>query len=186
MSDASQAHHDAPVYGLMAEFYAPQQLLEAVEKTQAAGYAALDAYTPFPVEAISEAIAHHKKSKVPLLVLIGGLTGAAVAYALQYWSSAIAYPMNIGNRPLHSWPAFIPPTFELTVLFASFAAVFGMFILNKLPEPYHPVFNVPAFERASIDRCFLVIESQDPKFDVQGTRVFLEGLGANEVTDVAW
>ena len=114
----------------------------------------------------------------------GGLTGALVGFGLQLWISSSAYPLNIGGRPYNSWPAFIPVTFELTILLAAFAAVVGMFSLNKLPEPYHPVFNVPSFERATQDRCFLLIEAKDPKFDKEETRAFLEGLGPEEVSHV--
>ena len=186
MSEATYPPPGKPYYGLLAEFTTPQSLLDAVERAQAEGYSKLDAFTPYPVEAISEAVMHHKKSKVSLLVLLGGLSGAAIAYTLQYWTSTVVYPMNIGNRPLHSWPAFIPATFELTILLASFAAIFSLLFLNKLPQPYHPLFNVKSFERASVDRCFLVIESEDPKFDLHATRSFLEGLDPNEVTHVDW
>ncbi len=177
---------DAPIYGLLAEFITPQALLDAVRQAKARGYSKMDAFTPYPVEAVSEEIENHKKSKVPLLVLIGGLTGAAVGFGMQLWISAAGYPLNIGGRPLNSWPAFIPATFEMTILFAAFAAVVGMFALNKLPEPYHPVFNVDSFERATQDRCFLLIEAEDAEFDQQATRTFLEGLGPEEVTDVDW
>lgn len=172
------------LYGYMAEFTNAQALLDAVHKTQAEGYDALDAYSPHPIEAVSEAIEHHRRSLVPLLVLIGGVTGCVFGFGLQTWVSVVDYPMNIGGRPLFSWPAFIPATFELTILFAAFAAVFGMFGLNGLPQPYHPVFNVEAFERASQDRYFLLVEATDPKFDAAATRTFLEGLGAEEVHDV--
>ncbi len=171
-------------YGLLAEFVTPQALLDAILKAKADGYRKMDAFTPYPVEPVSEEIEDHKKSKVPLLVLIGGLTGAIFGFGFQLWISSSAYPLNIGGRPLNSWPAFIPAAFELTILFAAFAAVVGMFALNKLPQPYHPVFNVPSFERATQDRCFLLIEAEDPQFDSQETRAFLEGLGPEEVTDV--
>ncbi len=174
------------LYGLMAEFDSAHTLYDAVLKAQKEGYDVMDAFTPMPVEAISEAIEHHKPSKVSLLVLIGGLTGASIAFFGQWWISAVDYPLNIGGRPLFSWPAFIPVTFELMVLLAAFSAVFGMFILNGLPQPYHPVFNVKNFERASQDRYFLVIESKDPKFDLQATRDFLAGVGSQEVHDVDW
>jgi len=173
-----------PTYGLLAEFITPQALLDAVRQAKAHGYRKMDAFTPYPVEPICEEIEDHRKSKVPLLVLIGGLTGAAFGFGLQYWISAVDYPLNIGGRPLNSWPAFIPATFELTILFAAFAAVVGMFALNKLPQPYHPVFNVPSFERATQDRCFLLIEAEDARFDLVETRAFLEGLGPEEVVDV--
>lgn len=173
------------LHGLMAEFTTSQALLDAIYRVKEAGYRALDAFTPFPVEEISEEIEDHKPSKVARLVLIGAFTGATVGFCFQWWVSAVAYPLNIGNRPLFSWPAFIPVTFELAVLFGAFAAVFGMFLLNGLPRPHHPVFNVKAFERATLDRYFLLIEASDGKFDRAGTRAFLEGLGSEEVHDVA-
>ena len=173
------------LYGHMAQFATAQELLDAVHATQAEGYDALDAFTPYPVEAVSEAIEHHRRSKVPLLVLIGGITGCLFGFGMQWYTAAVDYPVNIGGRPLLSWPAFVPVTFETTILFAAFTAVIGMFALNRLPEPYHPVFNVAAFERASQDRCFLLVESRDPKFDATATRSFLEGLsGVEEVHDV--
>ena len=171
-------------YGLMAEFLTPQALLDAVQRVKSEGFQKIDAFTPYPVEPVSEEIEDHKKSKVSLLVLLGGLTGAAVGFGFQLWISSAAYPLNIGGRPLNSWPAFIPATFELTILFAALSAVVGMFALNKLPEPYHPVFNVPNFERASQDRCFLLIEAADPKYDAEETRSLLESLGPEEVHDV--
>ena len=176
----------AGTYGLLAQFVTAQELLAAVRRAKADGYAVMDAFTPYPVEPVSEEIENHKRSKVPLLVLLGGLTGAAFGFGLQLWISSAGYPLNIGGRPLNSWPAFIPATFELTILFAAFAAVVGMFALNKLPEPYHPLFNVESFERATQDRCFLLIEAADPKFDREGTRAFLENLGPEEVHDVDW
>ena len=183
---ADHAPDRPEIYGLMAEFEDPQTLLDAVLAAQEEGYDDLDAYTPYPVEAISEAVEHHKRSKVPFLVLCGAITGGSLAFFGQWYVSAVDYPLNIGGRPLFSWPAFIPPTFEMTILFSAFAAVFGMFALNGLPQPYHPVFNVKNFERASQDRHFLVIESKDPKFDRPTTRAFLEGLGSLEVHDVDW
>ena len=173
-------------YGLLAQFVTAQELLDAVLSAKSDGYSVMDAFTPYPVEPISEEIENHRKSKVPLLVLIGGLTGALCGFGLQLWVSSAAYPLNIGGRPLNSWPAFIPAAFEMTILFAAFSAVVGMFALNKLPEPYHPLFNVESFERATQDRCFLLIEAVDPKFDQQATRAFLEGLGPEEVHDVDW
>lgn len=175
-----------PLYGVAARFTTAQALLEAVEAAHEAGYDDLDAYTPFPVEEISEEVVHHEKSKVSLLVLVAGLTGAAVGFFGQWWISAADYPLNIGGRPLLSWPAFIPVTFELTILFAAFTAVIGMLALNRLPEPYHPMFAVPGFDRASIDRYFLVVESKDPHFESGRVRELLAGLGAEEVHDVAW
>ncbi len=171
------------LYGLMAEFDSPQHLVAAAEQTRAAGYRKVDAYTPFPIEELAEALGHHH-SKVPLLVLGGGIAGCLGGIGLQYWVSAIAYPLNIGGKPYWSWPAFIPVTFETTILLAAFAAVLGMLALNGLPQPYHPVFNVPRFALASRDRYFLCIEAVDPQFDRAATRAFLLGLAATEVTEV--
>ena len=175
-----------PTYGLLAQFVDPQKLLDALLEAKAKGFRVMDAFTPYPVEAVCEEIENHKKSKVPLLVLIGGITGALVGFGMQYWISSSGYPLNIGGRPLNSWPAFIPATIEMTILFAAFSAVVGMFALNKLPEPYHPLFNVESFERATQDRYFLLIEAADPQFDQQETRAFLETLGSEEVHDVDW
>jgi len=172
-----------PIYGLMAEFPSADALIEAAHQVHEAGYQKVDAYTPYPIEAVSEALAL-PRSKVPLIVLIGGLLGGLGGYALQYWSQILVYPMNIGGRPFHSWPAFIVPTFECTILGAALSAVVGMIIINGLPQPYHPVFNVPRFALASRDRYFLVIEARDPKFDTDATRRFLAGLNASEVSDV--
>jgi hypothetical protein len=165
------------VYGLMAEFATPHDLLQAAEQAHRAGYVVIDAYSPFPIESLHEALGG-KPSKLPWLVFLGGVLGAAAGYGLQYYCAAIAYPLNIGGRPLHSWPAFLVVTFETSVLFAAGAAVFGMFILNGLPMPYHPVFNVPAFGLASRDRFFLVIEARDPLFDLNETALFLQQLGS--------
>jgi hypothetical protein len=167
----------------MAEFATPNDLIAAAEKSREAGYRRMDAYTPYPIEQVWEAIGHHK-SRVPLLVLIGGLIGCAGGYALQYWVSAVEYPIDVGGRPYNSWPAFIPVTFETTILVAGLFAVVGMLALNGLPTPHHPVFNVPRFALASRDRYFLCIERRDKKFDRAGTRAFLEGLGPTEVWDV--
>jgi hypothetical protein len=172
-----------PIYGLMAEFPSADALIAAAHQVHAAGFQKVDAYTPYPIEAVSEALAL-PASKVPLLVLIGGLLGGFGGYMLQYWSQVIRYPMNIGGRPVHSWPAFIVPTFECTILGAALTAVIGMILLNGLPQPYHPVFNVPRFALASRDRYFLVIEARDPKFDSAATRSFLAGLNASEVSEV--
>jgi hypothetical protein len=174
----------APVYGLLAEFYDANALVDAVARVREAGYRRIDAYTPFPIEGLAELLGFHER-KLPLLVLLGGLAGCAAGYGLQYWVSVVAYPLNIGGRPLHSWPAFIPVTFETTILVAAFTAVLGMLALNGLPMPYHPVFNVPRFALASRDRFFLLIEATDPRFDREETRRFLEGLGPREVSDVA-
>jgi hypothetical protein len=144
----------------------------------------MDAYSPFPIEELHEAIGG-EHSRLPLIVLIGGLVGCLGGYALEYWSSVIAYPLNIGGKPFHSWPAFIPVTFECTILGAALSAVLGMLALNGLPQPYHPVFNVPRFALASRNRFFLCIESKDAQFDIERTRQFLETLEPREVTTVA-
>jgi Protein of unknown function (DUF3341) len=171
-------------FGLMAEFDSPSALVAAATKARLAGYRKMDAYSPIPVEALDEALGL-KRSKLPLLVLLGGIGGGVGGFSLQAWSSALAYPMNIGSRPLISWPQFIPVTFETTVLGAALTCFIGMWALNKLPQPYHPVFNVPAFARASSDRFFLLIESADPRFDYEEARRFLEGLHPLGVNDVA-
>ena len=173
-----------PMYGLMAEFETPNALVAATERAHREGYRRMDAYSPFPIEELHEALGSHH-TKLPLIVLIGGLVGCLGGYALQYWASAIAYPLNVAGKPLHSWPAFIPVTFECTILVAALSAVLGMLALNGLPQPYHPVFNVPRFALASRNRFFLCIESNDPKFELEATRRFLETLNPREVSAVA-
>lgn len=164
-----------PIYGLMAEFHTPEELIEGAKRTYAAGYRKIDAYTPFPIEGLSEALGFHH-TRLPMIVLTGGILGCIGGFALQYWGSAFYYPMNIGGRPLLSWPAFIPITFETTVLIAAFSAVLGMLALNGLPTPYHPTFNVERFALASRDRFFLVLEATDPAFDRTKTTEFLKSL----------
>jgi len=172
------------IYGLMAEFDDPTSLVTATERAHHEGYRHMDAYSPYPIEELHDALgARH--TKLPLIVLIGGLVGCIGGYALEYWSSVIAYPLNIGGKPLHSWPAFIPVTFECTILAAALSCVLGMLALNGLPMPYHPVFNLPRFALASRNRFFLCIESKDPKFDLEATRRFLETLNPREVSTVA-
>jgi hypothetical protein len=168
---------------LIAEFETPETLIEAAKKAYAAGYRKMEGYTPFPVEGLAEAIGI-PGTRLQYIILSGGILGALTGFGLQYYTSVINYPWNIGGRPFNSWPAFIPVTFELTILFAAFAAVLGMLGLNGLPQPYHPVFNEPRFELASKDRFFLVIEAQDPKFDLEQTRGFLEELEASYVAEV--
>jgi hypothetical protein len=175
---------DTTLHGLMAEFDSPDGLVEAANKARLAGYRRMDAYSPIPIEALDEAL-DLRRTRLPLLVLIGGILGGTAGFSLEYWASAIAYPLNIGDRPLNSWPQFIPVTFETTVLGAALAAFVGMWALNKLPQPYHPVFNVEAFGRASTDRFFLVIEQADPRFDRTVTWQFLEGLHPVGVSEVA-
>lgn len=172
-----------PIYGLMAEFDNPTALVEAARETFNAGYKKIDAYSPFPIEELPEAIGFPKNG-VPLVVLVGGILGALTGYLMQYWISAIAYPVNVGGRPLNSWPAFIVVTFEMTILFAGVAAVFGMLALNGLPMPYHPVFNVPRFAFASKDRFFLIVFSSDAKYESTETRRFLEGLHPRSLSEV--
>jgi hypothetical protein len=172
-----------PIYGIMAEFDSPTDLVAAARRTYEAGYQKIDAYSPFPIEELAEAIGFHSNA-VPLVVLIGGLVGCVSGYSLQYWISAITYPINVGGRPLNSWPAFIVVTFEMTILFAGLAAVLGMLALNGLPMPYHPVFNVPRFAFATKDRFFLMVFSTDPKFSVVETRRFLEALRPRSISEV--
>jgi Protein of unknown function (DUF3341) len=171
------------LYGLMAEFASPSDLVDAAQRAYAEGYRRMDAYSPFPVHGLAEAIGF-TRTRVPLLVFLGGLAGCVGGYYLQYWISVIDYPLNVGGRPFHSWPAFIPVTFELTILVAALAAVLGMLALNGLPRPYHPVFNVPAFELATRNRFFLCIEAADPRFDGSQTRRFLESLKPQAVFEV--
>ena len=166
-----------PIYGLIAEFDSPEALLEAAHRVFAAGFRKIDAYSPFPVDGLAEAIGFHY-TRVPLIVLIGGIIGCLGGFYLQYWVAAIDYPINIGGRPFNSWPSFIPVTFELTILIASLFAFFGVLALNRLPMPYHPVFNVERFELASRNRFFLCIEAMDSKFEIERTRRFLDEIGS--------
>jgi hypothetical protein len=167
----------------MAEFDSAQELVAAAHKVHAEGYKKIDAFSPFPIEGLAEAIGFYK-NRVSLVVLIGGLIGMISAYSLQYWVAVITYPTNIGGRPLHSWPSFIIVTFELTILFGGLSAVIGMIALNGLPLPYHPVFNVPEFAKASDNKFFLVVESTDPNYDAARTRSFLSGLGPRMISEV--
>jgi hypothetical protein len=173
------------IYGLMAEFDNSTDVVRAAERVHDEGYRQMDAYSPYPIEELSEAIGF-RTNRMPLIVLIGGLLGCLGGAALCYWVSTTAYPLNIGGRPLNSWPAFIPVAYECTILLAALFAVFGMILSNGLPQPYHPVFNVPRFALASRDHFFLVVESSDPKFDPVATRAFLATLGAREVTEVPY
>jgi hypothetical protein len=168
----------------MAEFDTPDDLLAAAEQARAEGYRRLDAYTPFPVEGLAEAVGFHR-TRLPALVLLAGLFGALAGFASQYYVTVIDYPLNVGGRPLNSWPAFIPVTFELTILGASLCAVFGMLALNRLPQPHHPVFNVHRFSHATTDRFFLCIEARDPKFHLADTAKFLQSLHAHHVSEVS-
>ena len=171
------------IHGIMAEFHSPDEVVEAAKRVHTAGYTKVDAYSPYPIEELGEALDLHK-SHLPKIVLVGGICGFLAGWALEYWAAVIEYPMNIGGRPFYSWPAFIVPAYETTILFAALGAVFGMLALNGLPQPYHPVFNVPNFALASRDKFFICIESRDPKFDAAQTKTFLASLGASEVTEV--
>ena len=172
-----------PRYGLLAEFETPEQLRAAAAAARDAGYRKMDAYSPFPVHGLTEALgAPH--SKLAALVLAGGVLGALGGFGLQYWVSVIAYPLNVGGKPLNSWPSFIPVTFETTVLLAALTAVLGMLALNGLPHPHHPLFGTERFDRATSDRFFLCIEAADPRFDPVATRKFLELLRPLAVIEV--
>lgn len=171
------------LYGVIAEFEDPNSAVAAARKTYEAGYRKINAYSPYPVEELSEAIGFHK-DRVSTVVFFGGLLGALGGLGLQIWTSSIAYPINVGGRPLISLPAFVPITYECMILVAALGAVVGMLALNGLPQPYHPVFNLASFKRASTDRFYLCIEAADPRFNHDQARVFLAGLGAKEVSDV--
>jgi hypothetical protein len=172
-----------PIYGLLAEFNKPEALLEAAHRAYAAGYRRLDAYSPYPVEGLAEAIGF-THNRMPMIVLIGGLCGGALAFTMQWFSAVIHYPLNVGGRPLLSWPAFVPITFELTILLGAFSAVIGMLGLNGLPMPYHPLFHVPNFALASRSRFFLCLQSDDPQFDRVETWRFLEEMGPRHLYEV--
>lgn len=171
------------LHGLMAEFEEAEQVLTAAQRAYAEGYRRMDAYSPFPVEGLAEALGRDF-SPVPLFTLAGGMIGGLGGYFMQWYAMSQLYPLNVGGRPLNSWPNFIPVTFELTILVASLSAVTAMTLLNRLPQPHHPVFNIPEFQRASIDRFFLCIEARDAKFDCEKTRDFLETLKPLKITEV--
>src|ERR1051325_8708280 len=171
------------IYGLLAEFFDANALVAATRRAHEAGFRRMDAYAPFPIEELADALGFHK-TRLPLLVLLGGVLGGVSGYLMEYWTATTSYPLNVGGRTLHSWPAFIPVTFELTILGAALFAVLGMLALNGLPMPYHPVFNVPRFALASRDRFFLHVLARDPKFDRGATAEFLRGLGPTDVYEV--
>ncbi len=170
-------------YGMLAEYDTPEAVVSAAVLARGEGYSSLDAYSPFPVEGLAEALNFHK-NRIPLVVFIGGLLGGLTGYFMQWYASVVSYPINVGGRPMHSWPMFLPITFEMTILCAAFAAVFGMLGLNGLPRPHHPVFGAPGFDRASRDRFFLCIFAIDPKYDAPTVRSFLETTSPTRVTEV--
>jgi hypothetical protein len=170
-------------YGMMAEFDDPEHLVEATRHAYERGYRMMEAYTPFPVEGLADALGF-RHNKIPAVVLIGGIVGGLGGFFMQWYSATLSYPIIVGGRPFNSWPAFIPITFEMTVLFASLAAVFGMLGLNGLPRPHHPVFNVPDFVLASRNRFFLCIQARDPKFELEAVRRFLEEHHPRAISEV--
>lgn len=172
------------IYGLLAEFDGPDTLMAAAEKVRDAGFTSADAFTPFPIHGLAEALGH-PKTRVPLIVLCGGIIGGLGGFFMQWYANVVAYPLNIGGRPNNSWPAFVPIMFEMTVLFAAFSAALGMLALNGLPQPHHPLFNVPDFaQHASRDKFFIVIKSKDAMFNRESTRQFLESLNPVDVIEV--
>jgi hypothetical protein len=172
------------LYGIVAEFLTPEEILDAAERTREAGYTRIDAYTPFPVHGLDDAIKFFDP-RIKWMIFFAGLFGGAAGLAFIYFTAVIDYPLNVGGRPLFSWPSFVPVTFECTILFASLTAFFGMLALNGLPKPFHPIFDAERFDLASQTSFFLCIESQDPMFDPAKTKEFMQGLGAHNVCEVA-
>jgi hypothetical protein len=175
-----EALEAADVYGVLGEFASAEELLEAAHATREAGYQRTDAYAPFPVHGLAAALGA-RSTRLPLIVLVGGICGGVLGYLLQYFCAAVDYPLNVGGRPPHSWPSFVPVTFELTILGAALSAVLGMLALNGLPQPHHPLFNVPEFSLASQNRFFLCIEATDPLFNVAEATDFLSRIGSTHV-----
>jgi hypothetical protein len=172
-----------PMYGLLAEFETPEQVLQAALRTHAAGYRKIDAFTPIPVEGLAEAVGFEWTS-LPMVVFLGGFFGGCTGFFMCWYANVVSFPLNIGGKPLNSWPAWIPITYELTILGAALAAVIGMIVMNGLPRPYHPVFNVSRFALASTDRFFLCIKARDQKFDLSQTKAFLEEMKPHGVFEV--
>ncbi len=181
---SSNTHAPHGIYGVMAEFQTPTELVNAASAARDAGYHHMDAYSPFPIEELNDVL-HLHKNKLPLIVLLGGICGGLTGFGLQWYITVFNFPTNIGGRPLFSWPSYIVITFELTILFAALSATLGLLGLCGFPTPYHPVFNVPRFEKATRDGFFLCIEAHDPLFSLEKTKSFLGGLDAREVTEVA-
>jgi len=172
-----------PIYGLLAEFETPEQILEAARRASAAGYKSMDAFSPIPVEGLADAVGFHWTS-LPIVVFLGGMCGGLTGFGMCWYANVLSFPLNIGGKPYNSWPMWIPITFELTILGAALSAVFGMLAMNGLPAPYHPVFNVPQFVLASTDRFFLCIKARDKKFDLAQTKTFLESLKPHGVFEI--
>ncbi len=183
VSPSLHSRVSSPLYGVMAEFANPSDLVAAARATYQAGYRRVNGYSPFPIEELWEAIGFHRTG-LPFIVLIGGILGGLGGFMMQYYLSVFYYPINVGGKPLDSWPAFIPITFECTILLAALSAVFGMLALNKLPQPYHPVFNAPNFALATRDRFFLVIEASDRKYRHDEVVELLKSLNPVDITDV--
>ncbi len=179
----SESTRQNTMYGLMAEFDSAEELVKSARTASEAGYRELDAYAPFPVEGLAEAVGF-PKTRLPMITLIGGFIGCFGGFFLQVYPNVFGYPLNIGGKPYYSWPSFIPITFELTVLCAAVSCVFGMLILDGLPTPYHPVFNVSRFELASRTKFFLCIKARDKKFDRERTKEFLQSLSPKGVSEV--
>lgn len=186
MSDVF-AKHGASIepmnWGFLAQFSGPSDLVRAIQRLREENYASLEAYTPFPIATVIEQMSF-KRSPVPLIILIGGVVGGASIYALMYWINVFEYPINIGGRPLHSWPAFIPPTFECIVLLASFAAIIGVIVVCRLPRLHHPLFEIEAFKRASTDGFFLAVRADDGRYDVANLRDLMNEVGATQTWEV--
>lgn len=183
LGEAPPPAPEFPLFGVVAEFETPEALIAAARRAYDAGYRRMDGYSPFPVEGLSEALGQ-RDMLIPHIMLAGGLAGGIGGFLFLTWTTVLDYPINIGGRPLFAWPSFVPITFELTVLLSALAGVVGMFWLNGLPQPHHPLFSVRAFDRVTEDRFFLCIEAADPRFDLDVTRSFLASLGALSVSDV--